>query len=67
MSPDAPEDLLPSPNGSREKGAYRGGVELTRGAQRSRESPAPLGQTQASEIGMHPCAPTGMPSPRIGD
>jgi hypothetical protein len=60
-------DLLPSPNGLREKSVHRSGVELNPGAQRPREGPAPLGQAQAPEIGMQPCAPAGMPSPRVGN
>ena len=60
-------DLLASPNGLREKGVDRSGVELNPGTQRPREGPAPLGQAQTSEIGMQPCAPAGMPSPRVGN
>ena len=59
-------DLLPSPNGLREEGVHRSGVELNPGAQCPREGPAPLGQTQAPQIGVQPCAPAGMPSPRVG-
>lgn len=38
---------MPSPYCLREKGLYRDGVELPRGAKCPRERPAPLGQTQA--------------------
>lgn len=50
-----------------EKGVHRGGVERARRAQRPREGPAPLGETQTSDIGMHPRTPTWMPTPRVRD
>ncbi len=63
--PPANREPITSPNELREKGVHRGGVERARGAQRPREGPAPLGETQTPEIGVQPRTTTGMPTPQV--
>ena len=50
-----------------EEGVHRDGVERPRAAQRPREGPAPLGETQAFDIGVHPRTSTWIPTPRVRD
>jgi hypothetical protein len=51
-SPGEPGTSYRLRNHLREKNVHRRGIELPRGAQGSRECPAPLGQTQTPEVGM---------------
>jgi hypothetical protein len=50
-----------------EIGVHRCGVERPCGTQRPQESPAPLGETQTSDVGMQPRTPAGTPTSWVRD